>query len=233
MCGRFAQASGTAAYAKALGLSAEHQYGDLIARYNLAPTELVLVARRADYGQAEAPVSGISFVTMRWGLVPHWSKGPDHRFSMINARAETIAERAAFREPFRCRRCVVPADGFYEWRQECNGKQPYYFHRADGQPLLFAGLWDRWSPPEGEPLVSCTIVVTHANAQVRPIHDRMPVVLSGEEARAWMDLETPPDELQGLLKALPDGVVDIYPVSRRVNRAGVEGAELIERVDGP
>lgn len=219
MCGRFVQSSSLLHYAGVLGIEAaglpEHA-----PRYNVAPTDAVFIAR--DEG------AGAGLAEVRWGLVPHWSQGPDRRYSMINARAETVHERAAYRDPFRHRRCIVPADGFYEWRAECNGKQPYYIHRADGEPLLFAGLWDRWQG-EGRTIESCTIVVGEANAAVQPIHDRMPVALTPEGARQWLDPgEHDTQRLRDLLAPAPAEAFAYHPVSKRVNRPDHDGPELTE-----
>jgi putative SOS response-associated peptidase YedK len=224
MCGRFIQSSRISLYAEELGLP-EGQYGDLVARYNIAPTANVIVYR---------PQEGVrGFTTIRWGLVPHWSKGPDHRYSMINARAETVAERPAYRGPFRSGRCVIPADGFYEWRQEDGGKQPYLIRRADQRPMLFAGLWDRWEGPDG-PVDSCTIIVTEANDLIRPIHDRMPAILAGADMQTWLDpQEGRPDALLATLQPFAAGEMEAYPVSRKVNRPDHDGPELVERLEGP
>lgn len=217
MCGRFVQSSPLLRYAEALGIDPA-DLPEHAPRYNLAPTDGVVIAR--------AEETAVRFAEVRWGLVPHWSKGPDRRYGMINARAESAHERAAYRDPFRHRRCIVPADGFYEWRAECNGKQPYYIHRADGAPLLFAGLWDRWQDGE-RAIESCTIVVGEANATIRPIHDRMPVILDPEAARRWLDpRETARDRLRALLQPTPEETVAYHPVSKRVNRPGSDGPEL-------
>ena len=140
-------------------------------RYNIAPTQDAPVVRQTkDADEREMDM-------LRWGLVPSWSQGPDSGYSMINARAETVATKPAFRSAFRFRRCLVPADGFYEWRKVAGRKQPYRITVKDGEPFAFAGLWEHWTGPDGYVVQSFTIVVTEANELLRPIHDRMPVIL--------------------------------------------------------
>ncbi len=227
MCGRFIQSSEPESYANVLGFAISGSDAvRLKPRYNVAPTLPVLAIREEN--------SAPAWALLRWGLVPYWSKGPDHRFSMINARAETLSQRAAFREPFQNRRCIIPADGFYEWRTECSGRQPYMVHRSDDVPLFFAGLWERWQGAQ-ETVESCTIVVTGANAAVAPIHDRMPVALSRRGVRKWLDRRTVTEDLEGLLKSAPAELFDVYPVSMKVNNPRSEGPELIEPLaaEGP
>jgi len=222
MCGRYTQHTGAKRYARLFGT--EEPKGQLMARYNVAPSQTTWACaiNRRD-GQRHLEI-------LRWGLVPHWSKGPDARYSMINARAETVATKPAYRDSFRRRRCLIPADGFYEWAQT-NGKQPWYIHRADGEPMAFAGLWDYWKSPEGEGIASCAIIVTDANALMRTIHDRMPVILPPEAFEQWLNPGMQDvGELLGLLKPCPSEDLEAYPVSRAVNDPRHEGAELIEAV---
>lgn len=222
MCGRFVQTLSPDDYAAALGQTvggAETVSGPPC--YNVAPTLPVLAIR---IGR-----EGYRWVRLRWGLIPSWSKGPDHRMSMINARAETVGERAAFRGPFRHQRCLVPADGFYEWRVECQGRQPYFIHRRDGGPLFLAGLWSHWEGPE-QTVNSCTVIVAPANRTIAPLHDRMPVVLDREAALRWLDRTSPPEVLQALLQPAADDVLEFYSVSKRVNSPRNEGADLIDPV---
>ncbi|MCG6937835.1 MAG: SOS response-associated peptidase, partial [Gammaproteobacteria bacterium] len=167
-------------------------------------------------------------VPLHWGLVPSWSKGPDKRFSMINARAETVAVKPAYRAPFRHHRCLIPADGFYEWHQE-NGKQPYYIHRADDIPLAFAGLWDHWDDGEGDQIESCTVIVCEANKLMRPIHERMPVILNAEVFDDWLRSDDSAS-MQALLQPYTGSDIEMYPVSREVNYPKNNYARLLERI---
>ncbi len=152
--------------------------------YNCAPTQSLPVVRLGPQGR--------ELVLMRWGLVPAWSAGPEQmKISTINARAETVADKPTFRAAFRSRRCLVPADGFYEWKTEGKRKRPYRFTLTDGRPFAFAGLWERWLGKTGETLDSFTIIVTNANPLVKPIHDRMPVILPPESWGPWLDPANP------------------------------------------
>jgi putative SOS response-associated peptidase YedK len=149
MCGRYVLKATLPDIARLLGMDVD---GDLEPSYNIAPTRAILACR------SEEP-DGKQLARMHWGLIPHWAKKRDGNYRMINARAETVAGKPAFRGPFRHRRCLIPADGYYEWKSEQGRKQPYYFSMKDGDPFCFAGLWDRWQPAEGEPIDSCTIVL--------------------------------------------------------------------------
>jgi putative SOS response-associated peptidase YedK len=170
MCGRFTQRYTWREIHDLYGLTGAAR--NLQAHYNIAPTDTVEVVRPTDGGATE-------LVSMRWGLIPYWWKKPLKQLpATFNARAESVADKPMFREAFRRHRCIIPASGYYEWIARPDGKQPYFISAADGSVLSFAGLWERWKNPEtGEPVVSCTIIVTDANALTRPIHDRMPVLL--------------------------------------------------------
>lgn len=199
---------------------------DLPARYNIAPTQPIPIIRRAVDGDRELAI-------VRWGLVPYWSPGPkEQKGDMINARAETVSTKPAFRDAFRRRRCIIPATGFYEWRPEGKGKQPYAINRRDGQPMAFAGLWERWKSQEtNEVMESTTIIVTDANEALAPIHDRMPVILLDEaEIENWLDPATPPDALKDLLRPCPADVLVTYPVSRRVSSPANDDPQLIDPI---
>ncbi len=220
MCGRFVQFSPSRVYADLFGILEPPPA--VPPRYNLAPTQAVLAARAGVGGRNE-------LVPLRWGLVPGWSKGPDSRFSMINARAETVHQKPAYRGPFKYRRCLIPAEGFYEWKNEGGRKQPWFIQRADGLPFAMAGLWEHWQDPAGDELESCSIIVTQANAAIAPLHERMPVILDSEHWPAWLDpVNQRPGELLPLLQPYAGAPMNRYPVSTRVNRPGNEGAELIE-----
>ena len=164
--------------------------------------------------------------------MPSWSKGPDSRYSMINARAETVASKPAYRGPFRQRRCLVPANGFYEWKKTADGKQPYFIALSTGETFAFAGLWDHWSGPEGEEITSFTIIVTAANDCVRPIHDRMPVILGADDYESWLGERGAPSrtKLAIMLRPYPTELMRAYPVSRDVNSPANDSAALLEGV---
>jgi putative SOS response-associated peptidase YedK len=213
MCGRFTQRYTWRDIEKLYGLLGAAR--NLPAHYNLAPTDTV-DAVVMDEG-------GSSLLSMRWGLVPSWwQKSLKDVPATFNARAETVADKPMFRDAFRRRRCIVPASGYYEWRKTQGGKrpdrQPYYISAADGGVLSFAGLWDRWTNPQtGEPLRSCTIIVTAANTFTRAIHDRMPAILAPGDFAAWLGGAAGAE----LLRPAADDRLRMWPVSRRVNRAGV------------
>ena len=207
MCGRFTLATPGQTIAEAFQLAAAP---DLRERYNIAPTQSVAAVR--------AGASGRELVMLHWGLIPSWSKDAAIGARMINARGETVAEKPSFRAPFRSRRCLILADGFYEWKRVGAGKQPYHIRRIDRRPFALAGLWDRWAPPGGDPVESCTIVTTAPNEVLAPIHDRMPVILPPESHALWLDPEVREKErLQELLQPFPASLMYAFPVSPRVN----------------
>ena len=215
MCGRFTQFSSPQRYAEFFGITTELSQK---ARYNITPGTDILACRFSLEGNKE-------LVPLHWGLVPSWSKGLDKRYTMINARAETVASKPAYRGPFRRHRCLIPADGFYEWHAE-NGKQPYYIHRTDNKPLAFAGLWDHWDDGEGDKIESCTIIVCQVNKLMQPIHQRMPVILKANVFDAWLQCDDT-DYLQALLQPYEETDLEMYPVSRLVNYPKNDNAELI------
>lgn len=191
-------------------------------RYNIAPTQEVLVARVCTGGSGE-------LIAMRWGLVPRWSKGPDNRYSMINARAETVHQKPAYRAAFRYRRCLIPSEGFYEWKATGNAKQPYFIGRRDKKPFMFAGLWERWEGDAGESLESFSIIVTAANDLIKPIHERMPVILAPKDYALWLDPQMQQAQtLLALLAPFAYEEMEAYPVSREVNNPRNEGPELAQ-----
>lgn len=197
-------------------------------RYNLAPTDEAPVIIQGPEGERRMGL-------MRWGLVPGWAEDPSIGNRMINARSESVARKPAFRDAFRDRRCLVPADGFYEWTTGEPGsrKTPWWIHRPGRKPFAFAGLWERWRPGGGgDPLVTFTILTTKPSTFVSRLHDRMPVVLvDAESGRRWLDPEAGADALETLLGPTAEDALEAWPVSTTVNRAGTEGAELIERAE--
>jgi len=218
MCGRFTLKTPANQLLLAFGLDSALP---LVPRYNIAPTQSVPVIHASEGGREMA--------MMHWGLIPSWSKAPDAGGRLINARAETVAEKPAFRASFKTRRCLVPADGYYEWIAAGRKKQPYWIHRADEQPFAFAGLWDLWRPEAGEPLTSCTIVTTDANDATREIHDRMPVILDPVDYDRWLDPAlSDPARLLPLLRPYEGGELRVDPVSTFVNNARNEGPECLD-----
>jgi len=224
VCGRYVAATPPAQLAELFGVD-DVRAGDLGARWNVAPTlEVYAVATGSD-GERRLG-------SFRWGLVPWFAKGPTGGAKMINARAETVAEKPAFRRALERRRCILPADGFYEWLRTGKEKLPHLFAAADGEVLAFAGLWEVWrskDDPEAEPLRTCTIVTTSANATMRPIHDRMPVLLAPETWDRWLDpSRRDATGVVDLLAPAPDHVLVRRAVSMKVNNVKNEGAELVE-----
>jgi putative SOS response-associated peptidase YedK len=201
-------------------------------RYNIAPTQQVAAVRRAPPPDAGAEAPGGAerhLVMLRWGLIPSWAKEASIGNRMINARAESLAEKPAFRAAFRKRRCLLVADGFYEWRKRPEGpKQPYRIAREDGGPFAFAGLWERWRNPEdGAWIESCTIVTTDANALLAPIHERMPVILPPADYGTWLDPGTAPEAAQRLLGPYAGADLVAYPISLRVNKVANDDPTVI------
>ena len=176
-------------------------------RFNIAPTQEAPVIRAGAGGAREVAM-------LRWGLVPFWAKDLKVGTKMINARSETAPDKPSFRSAFRRRRCLIPADGFYEWKREEGGKQPFYIRMKDGRPFAFAGLWESWHDDE---VRSCAILTTQANALVGDVHERMPVILPGEDYEAWLDPEAEREELVSLLRPYPGEDLETFPVSRFVN----------------
>ena len=190
-------------------------------RYNVTPSQIMPVVVRNSPNR---------LVAMQWGLIPAWSKAPRMQFSTINARAETLAKSPVFRGPFKSRRCLVPASGFYEWQAQAQGKQPFCIRLSGGELFAFAGLYDIWRDDDGNELHSYTIVTTAPNELVAPIHNRMPVILRREDENAWLDPDSDLAHLLGLLRAYPASAMEAYPVSRGVNSPSNDSAELIQAV---
>jgi putative SOS response-associated peptidase YedK len=221
MCGRLTQKLSAAEIAELFG--AEARVDDAGEHYNLAPTQPV---------RAVVDRGGQRVVdTFRWGLIPGWADDPRIGSRMFNARAETVAEKPAFRSAFRRQRCIVPADFFYEWQTRRRTKQPYAIGRKDGRPLALAGLWAIWRGPDEQTIPSCTVITTAANQLLAPLHDRMPVILPEEAWADWLDpQEQDPLRLQANLVPYPDDRLILYPVSPLVNNVREDGPRLLEPV---
>lgn len=223
MCGRYSLTTPVEALARLFGFP---ERPNLLPRVNIAPGQDVAAVRAGDNGARH-------FAWLRWGLVPSWARDEKIGYRMINARAESVAEKPAFRAALRKRRCLIPADAFYEWRTETGGKQPYRITLSDGRPFAFAGLWERWEGAGvARPLETCTIVTTQANARLRALHDRMPVILEGADGDAWLDPVTPAATLRTLLRPIAAQGTTYYPVSRRLNNAATDDPSLIARTEG-
>lgn len=221
MCGRFTLTVDTADLQEAF---AGFQFPANIApRYNIAPSQPVLVIPNDGKNRAD-------FFT--WGLIPGWAKDPTIGMRMINARAETLAGKPSFRGPFRYKRCLIPADGFYEWKTAKPGekfKTPYYIHMQEHRPFAFAGLWDEWLSPDGSQVKTCTIITTTPNLLMSSLHERMPVILDPQDYATWLNpAACQPGELQGLLKAYPAESMAAYPVSRMVNNAKMDSPQMVQ-----
>lgn len=218
MCGRFTRTLPMPEIAREFEVS--DVSADLDPSYNIAPTQQVAVV--IDEGVRR-------LVPVQWGLVPSWAKDPSVGNKMINARAETITEKASYRNAFKKRRCLVVADGFYEWQKTGDGKRPIYIRLKSGKPFGFAGLYEVWEPPEGEALTTCTIITTEANELMKPIHDRMPVIVPKEKQDLWLDPGVKDQEsLLDLLKPYPAVDLEAYPVSRRVNSPANNSPDCIK-----
>jgi putative SOS response-associated peptidase YedK len=192
---------------------------DIVPRFNIAPGQSVL---------AILDLEQQTFAQMLlWGLVPSWSKEPK---GFINARAETLAEKPSFSESFQTRRCLIPADGFYEWKRTGRARQAFFFQMKDEAPFAFAGVWDEWTK-DGVSTASCAIVTTRANELLEPIHDRMPVILTEECYKLWLDPRAPATELEKLLVPFPAAEMKSHPVGSGVNHPEIDDLELIRRVD--
>lgn len=204
MCGRFTLKAKPKEVQDALGLPFEPQ---IQPRYNIAPTQTVLTVRMTGDGQLEP-------VFLRWGLVPNWADDLKIGTRLINARSETVQEKPSFRSAFKRRRCLIPADGFYEWQKLDNKtKQPFWIHRNDEQPFVFAGLWERRERPGEEPLETCTILTTSANDLLKPLHERMPVIFSREQMKDWLTANADADSLLSMLKPCPNEFLEATPVA--------------------
>jgi putative SOS response-associated peptidase YedK len=217
MCGRYTLRSRGSAKFYGVPVS---QLPFLAPRYNIAPTQSVpvILARGAERELA----------MFQWGLIPSWSKEPK---GFINARAETLLAKPSFSESFQRRRCLIPADGFYEWQRHGRSKQPYFFQMKDETPFAFAGVWDKWQG-SGRSITSCAIITTTPNQVLATIHDRMPVILGDDEAQdSWLRSNARPAELKELLVPFRGSLMKSFPVSSRANSAEADDAQLVEEIE--
>ena len=218
MCGRYAITMPIDSMRELFGFEARP---NLAERYNVAPTQEIPAVRIGYSGQ------GRELAAFSWGLVPSWAKDPAAANRMINARGETIAEKSSFRSAFKRRRCLIPANGFYEWKGGVKGpKHPYFIQLEDGVPFAFAGIWERWEGGDGDHWETCAIVTTDANDALRPIHHRMPVILSPENHETWLTAE--PKEAAAFMTPY-SGEVEAWPVDTLVNKVQNDGPELVAR----
>jgi putative SOS response-associated peptidase YedK len=208
MCGRFALIVDAAVLADVFEVDPPRE---LKPRFNIAPTQTIPIVRAGEGDQRE-------WAMVRWGLVPSWARDEKMGARMINARGETVAEKPSFRSAVKSRRCLIPADGFYEWVRDGEAKRPYFIHFANARPFAFAGLWERWQGHGSEPLETCTIITTTPNELVAELHDRMPAILPPADFAEWLEPEPlAADRLQDLLRPHPAEGMEAYPVSIHVN----------------
>jgi putative SOS response-associated peptidase YedK len=218
MCGRFTLTVDINAIGKAFNVSVPPSLQSA-PRYNIAPTQNVVSILSNGTAQLDL---------LRWGLIPSWSKDESIGSKMINARAETLAEKPSFKRLLNAKRCLVVADGFYEWRKEQGGKTPMYITLKEHEMFAIAGLWDTWRSPDGEQIRTCTLITTQPNELVASIHNRMPVILSNEAQKAWLDPSFHDEHvLSSLLVSYPAEEMSAHPVSRLVNNPHYDSAELI------
>ena len=218
MCGRYTLRTPVEKLAEEFGIDASSV--ELPPNYNVAPTQEV-AAVLSEGGERRLEL-------LRWGLIPSWADDPGIGSRMINARAETAPEKPSFRRAFRERRCLIPADGFYEWKRMNGAKQPFYIRMKEGRPFAFAGLWESWKDNGGPEIRSCAILTTGPNALAGEIHDRMPVILPAGSYDAWLDPEAEKEELVALLAPYPEAEMEAYPVSRFVNSPSNNDPRCIE-----
>lgn len=219
MCGRYVQRTNPKRLAMAFKVE---EVPEVEPRYNIAPTQNVLSVY-------ESP-DGREMTFYRWGLIPSWAKDVSMGARLINARSETVAEKPAFRQAFKQRRCIIPADGFYEWQKIGGRKQPFFFGMRDESPFGFAGLWERWEGEGSRVINSCAILTTKANEVLSPVHDRMPVILHRDDYELWLDTDARKlDLVKEVLRPYPAEMMVGYPVGASINSPRNQGAELIER----
>ncbi len=220
MCGRFTLFDSSASLAEEFGLVGAPS---LPQRYNIAPSQEVAAVRIPPQGSAR------ELVFLRWGLIPSWTKDPSIGTRMINARSETAAEKPAFRAAIRRRRCLVPANGFYEWKRTDGRKQPYFIGMRDRKIFGFGGIWESWEGTGGEAVLSCALLTTGPNELLRPIHDRMPVIIAPRNFDLWLSPEVrDPKAIASLFRPYPTEEMTAYPVRTSVNNPKMDVPDLIE-----
>lgn len=218
MCGRFALFASSDEVAKRLHLPESSLFES---RYNIAPTQPVAAVR--------ATAKGHELASFRWGLIPSWAGEPAIGNKLLNARCETVADKPSFRSAFRQRRCLIPASGFYEWQKQGAGrKQPYFIRPRDGGLFAFAGLWERWHDPHGETIETCTILTTEANELMRPLHERMPVIIEPASDGVWLDPHSSADALRALFVPFASDRIEAIPVGAWVSNPKHEGTRCLE-----
>jgi len=219
MCGRFARASELEAVLRLLRFDTS-ELTELHPRYNVAPSQPVAAVRSQDGRRI--------LVGLRWGLIPSWANDPAIGNRLINARSETVAEKPAFRSAFKSRRCLIPATAFYEWQATgSKHKQPFAISMKDGSLFAFAGLWEVWNKGDSEPIQTCTILTTEANAVVEPIHDRMPVIIAPQDFASWLDPQTPVAALHTLWQPYPAEAMQALPVGSYVSNPRNDGPQCL------
>jgi putative SOS response-associated peptidase YedK len=218
MCGRYVIISSPQAIRALFGYAEQPNFP---ARHNIAPTQPVPIVRLFEGTR--------SFALVRWGLIPSWAKDPRTFTLLINARGESVIDKPAFRNAMRRRRCLFPADGFYEWRQDGKGKRPFFVRPKAGAPIAFAGLWEAWMGPNGEEMETAAIVTTRANRTLLPIHERMPVIVPPDAFDFWLDgSKVDAETASALIVPAPEHLLEAYEVSSAVNRVANDSPELIE-----
>lgn len=216
MCGRYTITLDPGDFELELGV--EDFPSDFEKRYNVAPTQQVAVVRDPESRKVE---------WLKWGLIPYWAKDPTIGARMINARSETLAEKPSFKQSFLKRRCLILADGFFEWQKnEGKASTPYYLKLRSGKPFAFAGLWDRWHPSDDIDVVSCTIITCPPNELIAPIHDRMPVIFDKDSLWKWLQ-PAPVEELEKQLQPYPSDLMQAYPISKMINNAQFDSPEVL------
>jgi putative SOS response-associated peptidase YedK len=218
MCGRYVLIAEPQQVQREFDLSSTPT---LAPRYNIAPTQPVAIITN------EKPDE---LTIVKWGLVPSWSKDPKVGSKMINARSDTAHEKPSFRSAFKRRRCLIPVSGFYEWKTSDDSKQPHYIFVKDKDVFSFAGLWEVWHGPDGEQLWTCSILTTDANEKIEDLHNRMPVILDGDDRKTWLDEDAEVAELRLLMKPFDSDKMDYYPVSKAVNTPRNDDPSLLERI---
>lgn len=222
MPGRFALSHGSGDVARRF--NCDVQRFSFVPRYNIAPAQLVAAITADEDGRR-------TLTGFKWGLVPSWAETPDLEHRLSHARAETLADKAAFRQAFRSRRCIIPASGFFDWFEAAGERTPLYIHPGDGEYFAFAGLWEEWYSVNGWVLPTCTIITTDANRLLAPVSGRMPAILRPQDEAAWLDATRPVASLSQMLRPFPEEAMDIYPVARRVGSMEVDDHACIEPVE--